>query len=199
MTIKCPKCGKDLPDESQFCLECGTRISNPAASRNLSIFSNGKIFLALIFIVLIIGGILIFAGGGDHSNDVNDKVDKEASEFDFIIKEINAYDSDNGGKTSYTYYLYVLFNKVPSNKDGYLLKTTYYDKNDTELGSEIETLSSAYYDSDYGNSVGHYTSYKYIDVDHAKLQVIKDDRVIKESEAKLDKNKIDFEQQKTNK
>ena len=60
-------------------------------------------------------------------------------------------------------------------------------------------LYSAYFDSDYGNYVGYYTSYKYIDVDHAKLQVIKDDRVIKESEAKLDKNKIDFEQQKTNK
>ena len=197
MTIKCPKCGKEIPDESTFCLGCGTRISNPRAPRNLSIFSNGKIFLALIFIVLIVGGILIFSSGG-HEEVPQDEISKEASEFALNIKDIGAYDNTYNGKTSYTYYLEVLYSKVPSNKDDYIVKTVYFDKNDTELGSTIEGLSEAYSSSKYGTYVGYYTSYNYIDVDHAKLQIIKDDKLIKEYEAKLDKNKIDFEQPKTN-
>lgn len=195
MTIKCPKCGKDIPDESTFCLGCGTRISNSNANSSLAsgIFSNGKIFLVLIFVVLIIGGILIFTSG-DHSDVPQDETSKEANEFSVDITEIHGHDNYYDGKTSYTYYLDVLFSKIPSNKEDYILKTIYYDKNDTELGSEVESLSSAYYDSDYPCMVGYYTSYKYIDVDHAKLQIMRDGNVVKECSAKLDKNKIDFEQ-----
>jgi hypothetical protein len=147
----------------------------------------------LIFIILIVGGILIFSSGS-HDDSGQDEVSKEAKEFSVNIADIHAYDSNYDGKTSYTYYLDVLFSKVPSNKDDYILKTIYCDSNDTELGNEVESLSSAYYDSDYPNMVGHYTSYKYIDVDHAKLQIIRDGNVIKECSAKLDKNKIDFDE-----
>ena len=36
MTKFCPKCGKELPDESHFCLECGYRIDNKSGTSQIS-------------------------------------------------------------------------------------------------------------------------------------------------------------------
>ena len=199
MTKHCPKCGKEIPDESNYCLSCGCHIYNKdnSSSKRRDIFSNGKIFLGLIFVVLIVGGILIFSMTGNNTQtDVDDGLNKEASEFSLTISDINGYYED-----SYDYYYFwveMLFQKVPSNKGDYIVKTTYLDENNNDLGHEIESLSNVYYDTDYPISIGHYTSYKYIDVDSVKVEIIRDGNVVKECSAKMDKNKLNFDKPQGN-
>ena len=198
MTKSCPNCGKRIPDESNYCLSCGCHIYNKdnVSSKKLDIFSNGKIFLALIFVVLIVGGILIFSMTGNNSQtNASDELSKEASEFSFTISDINGYYTDSG---NYFFWVDVLFQKVPSNKNDYLVRTTYLDENNNDLGHEIESLSNVYYDTDYPISVGHHTSYKYIDVDSAKVEIIRDGKVIKECSAKMDKNTLNFDKPQSN-
>lgn len=198
MTKRCPKCGKEIPDESNYCLSCGCHIYNKGdSSGKTDIFSNGKIFLALIFIVLIIGGILIFTMTGNNSQtSVDDGLSKEASEFSLTISDINGYYSDEN--KDYFYWVEVLFQKVPSNQKDYIVKTTYLDENNTDLGHEIESLSHVYYDTDYPISVGYHTSYKYIDVDSVKVEIIRDGNVIKECSSKIDRNKLNFDKPQSN-
>ena len=201
MTKKCPKCGKEIPDESKFCLECGCHIYDDDAGESRSnVFSNGKIFLVLIFVVLIVGGILIFSmGGGDNSQNhtVEDAASKQASEFSFTISDVNGYYSPEN--KDYFFWVEVLFQKVPSNQKDYIVKVTYLDENNTDIGHEMESLSSVYYDADYPLSVGYHTSYKYMDIDSVKVEILKDDQVIKEASAKADKNKFNFEKPDNNK
>ena len=195
MTKRCPKCGKEIPDESNFCLSCGYDINND--SRRSNIFSNGKIFLALIFIVLIVGGILIFSMTGNNSQaNVGDDLSREAGEFSLTISDINGYYSEEN--KDYFYWVEVLFQKVPSNKNDYIIKTTYLDENNTDLGHEIESLSHVYYDTDYPISVGYHTAYKYIDVDSVKVEIIRDGTVIKQCSAKIDKNTLNFDKPEIN-
>ena len=200
MTKFCPKCGKEIPDESIYCLKCGCRINgSPDNSKNSKrdLFANGKIFLALIFIILIVGGIFIFTTmGNNNHNTVDDPISKQASEFSFTVSDIGGFYSNDSN--SYFYYVEVLFLKVPSNLKDYIVKVTYLDENDTDLGHEIESLSNAYYESDYPISVGYHTSYKYIDVDHVKVEIMRDGKVIKEDTAKIDKNKLNFDKPQEN-
>lgn len=199
MTKRCPKCGKEIPDESHFCLECGYSIDAKSGSSNLSnMLSSGKVFLALIFAVLIVGGILIFTMTGDDGGQVSDDngLSKEASQFSFTISDVNGYYSKEN--KDYFYWVEVLFQKVPSNLKDYIVKTTYLDENNTEVGQEIESLANAYYDTDYAISVGYHTSYKYIDVDSVKVEIIKDGNVIKEDSRKVDRNKLNFDKPQGN-
>ncbi|MDO5859650.1 zinc ribbon domain-containing protein [Methanobrevibacter sp.] len=192
MTKKCPKCGKQIPDESNFCLNCGCHIYNKDSGNDSnSIFSNGKIFLVLIFVVLIVGGILIFSMGGSDDGQADDGLSKLAKEFSFTITDVNG--NHNSADNSYFYWVEVLFQKVPSNQKDYIVKVIYLDENNTEVGQEIQSLADVYYEADYGLSVGYHTSYKYIDVDSVKVQIIKENEVIKETSAKVDKNKLNFE------
>lgn len=201
MTMKCPKCGKEIPDESKFCLECGCHIYNDGAGGSSSgVFSNGKIFLVLIFVVLIVGGILIFSmGSHDNSqnNAVDDNLSKEAKEFSYTISSVEGYYSPEN--TDYFFWVEVLFQKVPSNQKDYIVKVTYLDENNTDIGHETDSLANVYYDVDYPISLGYHTSYKYMDIDSVKVEIIKDDQVIKESSAKADKNKFNFEKPDKNK
>ena len=200
MTKRCPKCGKMIPEESHFCLECGCRIDDKFAGSKLSnTLLNGKIFLALIFVVLIVGGILIFTMTGNDNGQANvdDELAKEAGKFSLTISDVNGYYSDEN--KDYFYWVEVLFQKVPSNQKDYIVKTTYLDENNTDLGHEIETLSHAYYDSDYPISVGYHTSYKYIDVDSVKVEIIRDGTVVKECSSKIDRNKLNFDKPQDNK
>lgn len=199
MTKFCPKCGKELPDESHFCLECGCRIDNKSGSSKISDkFSNGKIFLALIFVVLIVGGILILTMGGNGNNQGNadDALTKEASQFSLTVSDVNGH--YNNESNDYFYWVEVLFQKVPSNQKDYIVKTTYLDEKGNDVGHETESLSHVYYDTDYPISVGYHTAYKYIDVDSVKVEIIRDGNVIKECTGKADKNKFNFDKPQGN-
>lgn len=189
MSKTCPKCGKTQADDVKFCMDCGYSFSKSASAKNTSIFSNGKIFLAIIALILIFGALLIFTSG--NHNDVTNNVD-DVEHVDLTITDVLDYDSDYGNKTSYTIYTEALFLDVPSDMKGYIVKTGYYDKNNTLLGQESEKLSNVYYDSDYSISFGHYTSYKKLDLDHVNVEIIKGGECIDNFTAKIDRNKIDY-------
>lgn len=198
----CPNCGKELPDDSKFCMECGYDFSKSGTSKasfvpkrmqdSDSVFLNGKIFLVLIVIVLIVGAVFILSSGGNNNNATDTAPVKSQSEVALTITDVSGYDGSVGNKTVYTFYVEALFTKVPSNTEGYIVKTIYCDSNNTEIGSTIESLSQVYYESDYALSFGYYTSYKLVKVDNVKVQIIKDNEVVDEFTSKVDQNKIRF-------
>ena len=190
MSKTCPKCGKTSADDAKFCMGCGHSFSDSASTKASNIFSNGKIFLAIIAIILILGAALILtSGNGDHNAKV---ASGDVDHVDLTITDVSAYDNDYDGKTSYTFYTEALFLDVPSDMKGYIIKTSYCDENDTVLGQETEKLSQVYYDSNYDISFGYYDSYKKLDLDHVNVEIIKGGKTIDNFTAKVDKNKIDF-------
>lgn len=198
MTKNCPKCGKELPDEAHFCVECGHDFfkkddSSPVVRRTNnsdSIFLNGKIFIVLIAIVIVIGAgiILSFGFGGNGDNTV----DEAEHLVDLTITEVDGWDNDGSSKKSYTLYTEALFNKVPSDLKGYNVKTTYVDENGSDIGYEIESLDDIYYDTNYALSFGHYTTYKKPNPDHVNVEIIKDGKTIENFTSKIDQGKIDY-------
>ena len=103
MTKSCPKCGKELPDDAKFCMDCGYTIDNSDSTKS-SIFSNGTIFIVLIVVVLVIGGIFIFSSGfgANNSSNTND-VAEDQHAVDLTITDVLGWDSKYDGKHSYTY------------------------------------------------------------------------------------------------
>jgi S1-C subfamily serine protease len=53
----CPKCGKELPDDSQFCLKCGRALSVVEVPKAVAPKRSG-IWLALVLLLVVAGGIL---------------------------------------------------------------------------------------------------------------------------------------------
>ena len=187
MSKTCPKCGKDVADDAKFCMDCGHSFSDNALKKGSGIFSNGKIFLVIIALILIFGAIFILTSGNGDNTTTDD-----VEHVDLTITDVSAYDNDYGNKTSYTFYTEALFIDVPSKMNGYIVKTSYCDENDTVLGQETEKLSQVYYDSNYDISFGYYDTYKKLDLDHVNVEIIKGGKTIDNFTAKVDKNKIDF-------
>lgn len=194
MTKSCPRCGKEMPDEAHFCVECGHDFFKNSKSDSSSdnIFTNGKIFLIVIALVLIVGAAVILSfgmgGGDDGGNEVVDDVDHVV----LTITEVDGNDGFSGNKNYYNIWTHVLFTSVPDDLNGYLVKTTYYDENDTSISQETEKLSNVYYDTDYEITVGFDTVYKKPDLDHVKVEIIKDGKVIDTFDHTIDKTKIKF-------
>lgn len=192
MTKSCPKCGKELPQNAKFCMDCGYSFEKAKSSSSLlDMLSDGKVFLVLIAIILIVGGIFILTSGSGGSDSV-DVDDGPQHEFDLTITGVDGYGSDYDGKKRYTLYTEALFIEVPSDLKGYIVKTIYYDENDTAIGQETESLSNVYYDTDYSISFGHYTSYTKLDVDHVNVEIIKGGKTVDNFTSKVDRNGIDF-------
>lgn len=187
MSKKCPTCGKRLPNGVQFCPDCGHSFNKA----KLDIFSNGKIFIVLIVAVLVIGGIFIltYSTGGDNENN---NVDDDGTHVFLTITDVSGWDGGSSSKNSYTLYTSALFTKVPDNIDGYMLKTIYYDKNNSQIGQETESLEQIYYDSDYSISFGHYTTYIKPNPDYVVVQIIKDGNIIDNYTETIDQSKIDY-------
>lgn len=190
MSKTCPKCGKTQDDNAKFCTDCGYAFPSDATAKSSGIFSNGKIFLAIIAVILIFGAIFILTSG--NGNDVATDSGGDVENVELTISDVLGYDSHYDNKTSYTVYTEALFLEVPSQMKGYVIKTGYYDKNNTLLGQETEKLSNVYYDSDYSISFGHYTSYKKLDLDHVNVEIIKGGETVNNFTAKIDRNKIDY-------
>ena len=190
MSKTCPKCGKAAADDAKFCMDCGHRFAEGSSSKGSSSLSDGKIFLVIIAIILIAGAAII-VNMGFGSNSSGNAAD-DAGHVDLMIKDVSGYVSDYDGKTRYTVYTEALFMDVPSDMSGYIVKTSYCDKNGTVLGQESEKLSYVYYDTDYDISFGYYDSYKKLDLDHVNVEIIKGGKTIDNFTAKVDKNKIDY-------
>lgn len=194
MTKNCPECGNEVPDDAHFCADCGHDFFHKDTSRSGnsdSIFSNGKIFLVLIAAVVIVGAAVILSlgfGGNGQPADVDDGVEH----VKLTISDVDGNDGYSDGKKYYFLWTDVLFTSVPSDQKGYLIKTIYCDENGTSLGQETETLSHAYYETDYPISVGYHTMYKKPDLDHVNVEIIKDGKTIDNYTYEVDKNKISF-------
>ena len=195
MSKKCPECGEDLPNQAHFCGNCGydffeNNDAKQSVSDNLGgIFSNSKIFIVIIAIVIIVAAgafIAMGLGGNNQASDDNQHA------VDLTITEVNGYSSSSSSPKSYSLYTYAIFNKVPSNLDGYNVITTYFDVNDTEIGHETETLSNVYYDTDYPISFGFYTTFKKPNPDHVTVEIIKDGKTVDTFTSKIDQGKIEF-------
>ncbi|WP_461462842.1 zinc ribbon domain-containing protein [Methanobrevibacter sp.] len=189
MSKYCPKCRNELPDNAKFCLNCGYKLdtednsfsnSKEDSLNNQSIFKNGKIFLILIFIVLIIGGGIILTSTGNSP-------EKNVENVSLTITDVGGY-----GSESFTLYTEALFEHVPSNLEGYNIKTSYYDDNNKLIGSETEKLSAVYYDSEFSIIFGNYNSYKKPNPKYVTVEIIKDGSTVNEYKYNIDKTKIDF-------
>ena len=193
MTKYCPDCGKEVPDDAHFCVDCGHDFfhkGSAGSSGSDSIFSNGKIFLVLIALVVIVGAFVIVSsgfGGGDSGSDTTVE-----HAVDLTIAGVSGWDSTSSSKKSYTLYTEAIFNKVPSDMKGYNVKTTYVDENGTDIGYEIETLDNIYYDTDYSISFGYYTTYKKPNPDFVTVEVIKDGKTVDNFTSRIDQSKIDY-------
>ncbi len=190
MTKSCRKCGTQMPDDAKFCANCGYSFEGTKSSSNTDIFKNGNIFLILIVAVVVIGAIFILTSGFGGNNNTSGSVD-DAQHVHLTISDVSGWDSDSG-KKSYTLYTEALFTGVPSDIKDYMIKTTYLDKNDTQIGHETEKLDYVYYDSDYAISFGHYTTYSKPNPDHVKVEIIKDGKVIDTYTEQIDTSKIDY-------
>ena len=190
MSKSCPNCGKEVPDEAKFCMDCGHNFeANTTNSAKNSILGNGKIFLVIIAIVVILGLLAISLTGNNTGNTGNSVDDVE--HVDLTITGVGGWESESG-KKSYTLYTDAIFNSVPDDLKGYNVKTTYYDANNSQIGYETEKLENIYYDSEYSLSLSYYTTYKLPDPDHVTVEIIKNGKVIDNYTEKIDTNKISF-------
>ena len=190
MTKNCPNCGKQLPDDAKFCMDCGHSFETVSKSSLDGIMKNGKIFIVIIAIVVILGLLVIAMTGNNDNSNVESTTD-DADHVTLTITEVSGWDSSSG-KKSYTLYTQALFSKVPDDMNGYLIKTTYFDKNGTQIGQETEKLNQVYYDSNYAISFGHYTTYKLPDPDHVTVEIIKDGKTVDNYTEKIDTNKLKY-------
>lgn len=195
MSKRCPECGDEVPNQAHFCGNCGYDFfekndNKKSQSSNLGgIFSDSKIFIVIIAIVIIVAVCAFVAmglGGNNQASDDNQHA------VDLTITEVNGYSSSTSSPKSYSLYTYAIFNKVPSNLGGYNVITTYFDVNDTEIGHETETLSNVYYDTDYPISFGYYTTFKKPNPDHVTVEIIKDGKTVDTFTSKIDQGKIEF-------
>ena len=104
MSKNCPKCENELPDNAKFCSNCGykfeiesnsTSNSQPSSinnQNNSNIFNNGKIFLILIFLVIIIGRRIILISTGNS-------LDNKPENVTLTITNVGGF-----GDESYTLY-----------------------------------------------------------------------------------------------
>lgn len=194
MSKKCPECGEFVPEAAHFCANCGYDFFNqdtPKTKGSSGIFSDGKIFLVLIAIVIIVGaGVLFSMGfGGNNNADVDDTPQHVV---DLTISDVSGWVNDGSSKKSYSLYTEALFNKVPSDMKGYNIRTTYLDKNNTEIGHETESLSNVYYDTDYPISFAFYTTYQKPNPDHVNVEIIKDGKVVDNFTSKIDTGGIEY-------
>lgn len=195
MSKNCPECGEEVPNQAHFCGNCGYDFFQNDNSRSIvsknngGIFSNGKIFLVLIAIVIIAGAVVLMTMGFGGNDNVDDN--SPAHEVDLTITDVGGWDSSSG-KKSYTLYTEAIFNKVPSDLKGYNIRTTYYDVNNSVIGHETEKLSNVYYDSDYALSFGYYTTYKKPNPDHVNVEIIKEGKVKDNFTSKIDVSGIDY-------
>jgi hypothetical protein len=190
MSKICPKCGKELPDNAKFCMDCGYTLEEKGKG-TLSSFPLPTLFIILIVAILLIGGAFILSSSFKDNTKAPDKSNDVTHAVDLTITDVSGWDSDSG-KKSYTLYTEAIFNKVPDNLKGYNVKTTYYDTNGSEIGHETETLDNVYYDSNYALSFGFYTTYKLPDPDHVTVEIINGGKVIDSYTEQIDKNKIDY-------
>ena len=76
MSKICPKCGKELPDDARFCMDCGYTLDKQESNGLLNNFPLPTLFIVLIVAILVIGGVFILSSGFGDNNYSPDKSDE---------------------------------------------------------------------------------------------------------------------------
>ncbi len=197
MSKECPECGDMVPNHAHYCPNCGYDFfqdsdSKPVVSSSDGLSSNGKIFLVLIAIVIIVGaGVVLGMIFGTNSTTVTEA---DSNGIEMTITEVTGYSYDYDNKTSYSLSTNALFTKVPSKLEGYIIKTTYYDSNGTRIGQEIDSLSNVYSKeySEYASSFAYFSTYKKPNPDYVIVEVEKSGKTINNYTYEIDKSDIEY-------
>lgn len=200
MAKNCPKCNHENLDDAHYCNKCGYRFGNSSKS---STKEYSKIFMFLI-IVIVIAVCAVVLNFGLNVNQTTADVPlssnvTDSDTFNVIISNVDGFSSDyeDDGKNKTSYYLFtqVLLPNMPEDTQGYLIKTTYYDDNDTRIGQSVDSLSSVtqyMVNPDDEVSVGSYDSFKKPDIDHVVVEIVKNNNVIDNDTYMVDRGSIEF-------
>lgn len=63
MVKYCPKCGKKLDDDTDFCTECGNNIENKSSNNSISINKKTILIGVIVIVIIAIIGIIALTGG----------------------------------------------------------------------------------------------------------------------------------------
>lgn len=190
MSKICPNCGVKSPDHAKFCVECAESLEGVAISEDYEEeISNGSGFNLPIKGILIAAFVLVVIIGLVSSAFDSDGGDVIQKNMSVTFSDVYTWQSDDG---TYFYDVEGFFNNVPKDIDGYYIKTIYCDENDNELTSDTKKLSyyEDYFDSSYSIYISSTYSDTYLDVDHVKIQIIKDGNVLNEFSQKMNTNQI---------
>lgn len=180
MSKTCPKCGVNSPDNAKLCIECGFNLENTPINKETTLKQISKnlkshpiIFIAIIAIAILAIGFFISGLSGDNVS------------ITFNEAYVEAHNYTSG--MEYTYCVSGYINNFPKDDDNYLIKTILYDANGKELTSTTSKLSSFNRYSDQSFTFCYKNTKNYLDVDHASVQIIKDNQVLNEFNSTITK------------
>lgn len=200
MSKTCPNCGVNSPDNAKFCIECAYDLTDvpinkeepkPVKKSSTDSDDNGNvalgcIILIAIVVIIIAVGFFVFGSGGDSNNETQPNI---------LVTFDEVYVSDFTQSSGQTYYNYVVkgfFSEMPDDAEKYMVRVIFCDSNGRELTSTTSRLSDFEYShqQNYVCDIGFYQTQNYIDVDHVAVQIIKDNVVLNEFNATMNKNKL---------
>lgn len=147
MSKFCSNCGKELNDNSEFCLGCGIAIE-----KNKSNGTSNKKFPAWLIVLLVILGVAFigFVFGGDTETDDNDNLSNESS----INNEQNSNGDSNNNSSTKKEKLSLEEGHYGYPDDyGFAYYIEGYINNNTNKDYSYVQVSFTAYDSE-GNTVG---------------------------------------------
>lgn len=198
MSKECPECGDEVPNQAHYCPNCGYDFfeesdSESDFSSKKGLIITEKLYLVFVAFVILVGvGVLISMNLGLEDNATATQAD--GNEIEMTITEVSGYSFDYDNKTSYSLSTLALFTKVPSNLEGYIIKTSYYDSNGTRIGQEIDSLSNVYSKEypEYASSFAYFDTYKKPDPDYVVVEIEKSGKTINNYTYEIDKSDIEF-------
>ncbi|MBE6505088.1 MAG: zinc ribbon domain-containing protein [Methanobrevibacter millerae] len=198
MSKTCPNCGVNSPDNAKFCIECAESLEGVPINKEETVKKapstsssddNGSVIPCIIGIIIVV--IIVVAAAAFIFNSGSG----EETQKNITVTFSDVYVSSGNSISGIFYYYYYVngfFNNFPEDMEGYTVKTLYCDKEDKELVSTTEKLSyfESSKDSKYDTMISSYSTPNYLDVDHVKVQIIKDGNVLNEFTANMNTNKL---------
>ena len=195
MSKTCPNCGVNSPDNAKFCIECAESLEGvpinkeDKVKKSPSSSSGGGSTIPFIIGIILVVIIVVAAAAFIFNSGSGDDTQKNVT---LTLTESYVYSSTYDGETTFYYSVSGYINNFPDDMDGYTIKTLYCDKDDKELVSTTEKMSyfKSYKDSDFAIVLSSYYTPNYLDVDHVKVQIIKDGVVLGEYKSNMNTNKL---------